>query len=167
MAGDNPESGYTAGTYTLVAFTGGSPTTASSATFTIPGFQGAITNGGSGYLDGTYSGVALRNNPTATYTVTQATRDKLLITSVTGTFAVGNTVTGSVSNATATVTYVASDQSFLYVNNTSGTFQDGGTDTVTNGSGASASLSSVASGSFRYFIDLGDGNGAQEAPSFT
>ena len=160
-------SGYTAGTYTLVAFTGGSPTTASTATFTIPGFQGAITNGGSGYLDGSYSSVALRNTPTATYTVTQALRDKLLLTSPTGTFAVGNTVTGSVSNATATVTYVASDQSFLYVNNTSGTFQDGGTDTITNGSGASASLSSIASGSFRYFIDLGDGNGAQEAPSFT
>ena len=163
-------SGYTAGTYTNVSFTGGANSTAAgfvaaTATITIPGFQGAITSAGSGYLDGTYNNVALRNTPTATYTVTQATRDKLSLGSVTGTFAVGNTVTGSVSNVTATVTFVATDQSFIYVTSASGTFQDGGTDTITNGSGASATLNSLASGTFRYFIDLG--SGAQEAPSFT
>ena len=158
-------SGYTAGTYSPVSFTGGSPTVTATATITIPGFQGAITAGGTNYLDGTYTNVFLRNTPVATYTVTQATRDKLSLGTVTGTFAVGNTVTGSASGVTATVTYVASDQSFLYVNNASGTFQDGGTDTLTNGSGASAPLNALGSGAFRYFIDLG--SGAQEAPSFT
>ena len=157
-------SGYTPGVYTQIAFTGGSPTNVATATFTIPGLTGAIT-AGSGYGDGTYTDVGLRSTPTATYTVTQALRDKIEITSVTGTFAVGNTVTGGTSNATATVTFVASDNTFLYVNNTSGTFQDGGTETISNGSGASATISTVNTGSFRYLIDLG--SGAQEAPSFT
>jgi len=157
-------SGYLAGTYQNVQFTGGSPTTVATANFTIPGFQGSITNAGSGYLDGSYS-ISFRNTPTATYTVTQALRDKLNISGITGTFAVGNTVTGSSSGAQATVTYVASDQSFLYINNVSGTFSDSQVDTVTNGSGASATLDTLSGGVFRYFIDLG--SGVQEAPSFT
>ena len=163
-------SGYLAGTYQNVQFTvvsgSGTVITTATADFTIPGFQGSITNAGSGYLDGTYT-VNFRNTPTATYTVTQALRDKLNISSITGTFAVGNTVTGSSSGATATVTYVASDQSFLYINNVSGTFSDAQVDTITNGSGASATLDTLSGGVYRYFIDLNDGNGAQEAPSFT
>ena len=158
-------SGYTAGTFTNVTFTGGSPTVNASATIVIPGFQGAITAGGTNYLDGTYTNVNLRNTPTATYTVTQATRDKLALGTVTGTFAVGNTVTGSSSGVTATVTFVATDQSFLYVTSASGTFSDGGVDTISNGGGASAPLNSLGSGAFRYFINLG--GGVQEAPSFT
>ena len=156
-------SGYTAGTYNNVAFTGGSPTIVATADFTVPGFSGTITNAGSGYTSGTYT-VTFRNTPTATYTVTVAQRDKLSISGITGTFAVGNTVTGSVSGASATVTYVASDQSFLYV--TAGSsFQDAQTDTISNGSGASAVLDTLGGGINRYLIDLG--SGVQEAPSFT
>ena len=158
-------SGYTAGTYNNVQFTGGTnPAVVATADFVVPGFAGTITNAGSGYADGTYD-ISLRNNPTATYAVTVASRDKLTISSVTGTYAVGNTVTGSTSNATATVTYVATDQSFLYVNNVSGTFQDSQTDNVVSNSGASGVLDALSTGINRYFIDLG--SGAQEAPSFT
>ena len=159
-------SGYTAGTYQNVQFTGGSATAVfATADFTVPGFQGSITNGGSGYLDGSYT-VNFRNTPTATYTVTQALRDKLNISGITGTFAVGNTVTGSSSGASATVTYVAADQSFLYVT-TGAAFSDSQVDTISNGSGASATLDTLSGGVFRYFINLNDGNGVQEAPSFT
>ena len=156
-------SGYTPGTYQNVSFTGGSPTTIATADFSVPGFQGSITNGGSGYLDGSYS-VNFRNTPTATYTVTQALRDKLNISGITGTFAVGNTVTGSSSGASATVTYVAADQSFLYVT-TGAAFSDSQVDTISNGSGASATLDTLSGGVFRYFINFGAG--VQEAPSFT
>jgi hypothetical protein len=161
-------SGYTPGTYANVAFTGGTPTTIATANITIPGFSGAITNGGSGYTDGTYQ-VSLRNTPTATYTVTQALRDKLTLSSVTGTFAVGNTVTGSSSGATGTVTFVenANPVTFIYVTTNSGTFSDAQVDTITNGSGASGVVDTLGAGTFRYLIDLNDGNGAQEAPSFT
>ena len=93
-------------------------------------------------------------------------RDKLNISGITGTFAVGNTVTGSSSGASATVTYVAADQSFLYVT-TGAAFSDAQVDTISNGSGASATLDTLSGGVFRYFINLNDGNGVQEAPSFT
>ena len=157
-------SGYTPGVYPNVTFTGGSPTTASTATFTIPGFGGTITNAGSGYLDGTYS-APLRNTPTATYPVTVQQRDELQLSSITGTFAVGNTVTGSVSNATGTVTFVAADQSFIFVTTNSGTWQDGQTDTVTSSSGATGVLDLTNVGVNRYFINVG--SGVVEAPSFT
>ena len=157
-------SGYTAGTYPNVTFTGGTPTTTASATFTIPGLGGTITTAGSGYLDGTYT-ASLRNTPTATYTVKTVTRTKLGISSSTGTWAVGNTVTGAPSGATSTITYIAADNSFLYVDNVTGTYQDGQVDTVSNGSGASATLDTLAPGIGRYTINTGSGD--VEAPSFT
>ena len=157
-------SGYTAGTYNNIAFTGGSPSVTATADFVIPGFTGTITSGGSGYTNGTYT-LSFRNTPTATYTVTVVQRDRLSISSVTGTFAVGNTVTGSVSGATGTITYVASDNSFLYLSGVSGTFQDAQTDTVTNGAGASAVLDTLQGGVNRYVIDTS--GSAEEAPSFT
>ena len=55
----------------------------------------------------------------------------------------------------------------MYVNNVSGTFQDAQVDTLSNGSGASAILDTLGGGVNRYFINLNDGNGVQEAPSFT
>ena len=75
-------SGYTAGTYTGVAFTGGANSSAAgfnaaTATITIPGFTGTITAAGSGYTNNTYSNTAVYNNPTATYVVTTATRQTL------------------------------------------------------------------------------------------
>ena len=157
-------SGYTSGTYQNVAFTGANPTVTATADFLIPGFNGTITTAGSGYTNGTYT-VNFRNTPTATYAVTVASRDKLAISSVTGTFAVGNTVTGSSSGASGTVTFVASDQSFLYVTTNSGTFADAQADTVSNGSGASAVLDTLGAGTNRYLINVG--SGVQEAPSFT
>ena len=64
-----------------------------------------------------------RNVPTATYPVTVVQRDKLNLSNITGgTFAVGNTVTGSVSGATGTVTKVLTDA--VFVNNVTGSFLD-------------------------------------------
>ena len=93
----------------------------------------------------------------------------MTLSSVTGTFAVGNTVTGSSSGATGTVTFVenANPVTFIYVTTNSGTFSDAQVDTITNGSGASGVVDTLGAGTFRYLIDLNDGNGAQEAPSFT
>ena len=159
-------SGYTAGSYPNVTFTGGSPDVTATATFTIPGLQGSITAAGSGYLDGTYA-VSLRNTPTATYTVTVAQRDKLIISSVAnGPFQVGETVTGSSSGVTATVTYVDTSNAFIFVNNASGTFSDAQVDTITGGtSNATATLDTLSGGVNRYFIDTG--SGATEAANFT
>ena len=159
-------SGYTAGTYPNVTFTGGSPDTTATATFTIPGIQGSITAAGSGYLDGTYA-VSFRNTPTATYPVTVANREKLEISSVAnGPFQVGETVTGSSSGVTATITYVDAGAAFIYVNNSSGTFSDAQVDTITGGtSNATATLDNLSGGVGRYFIDTG--SGPTEAASFT
>ena len=155
-------SGYLAGSYPNVQFTGGAPTTTTTATFVIPGFAGTITNGGSGYTDGTYQ-TNFRNVPTATYTVTVVQRDKLNLSNITGgTFAVGNTVTGSVSGATGTVTKVLTDA--VFVNNVTGSFLDAQQENIATG-GVSAQLDSLNLATNRYLIDLG--SGPVEAPSIT
>ena len=155
-------SGYLAGSYPNVQFTGGSPTTIATGTFVIPGFSGTITNGGSGYTDGTYQ-TNFRNVPTATYTVTVVQRDKLNLSNITGgTFAVGNTVTGSVSGATGTVTKVLTDA--VFVNNVTGSFLDAQQENIATG-GVSAQLDSLNLATNRYLIDLG--SGPVEAPSIT
>jgi len=143
-------SGYTAGTYANVAFTGGSGQSAT-ATFTIPGFTGTISNAGSGYTDATYS-VALRNPPTTTFTVTVVQRDKLDITAISGTFSVGNTVTGSVSGATGTVTAVDPLGSYIYLNNVTGTFLDSQQENVTSGA-TSATIDVSSLNVNRYLIN--------------
>ena len=163
-------SGYAPGVYPDVGFTvvsaAGTVSTVATATFTVPGFDGTITTAGSGYADGTYTSVPLVNTPTATYTVTVVTRDKIDLSgdpAVVGTPAVGNTVTNG-TGGSATVTYVASDLSFVYVTGTSGSFADA--DSLSfSGSGATATATGFSTGGFRYVIDLG--SGAQEAPSFT
>ena len=163
-------SGYAPGVYPDVGFTvvtsAGTVSTVATATFTVPGFNGTITTAGSGYADGTYTSVPLVNTPTATYTVTVVTRDKIDLSgdpAVVGTPAVGNTVTNG-TGGSATVTYVASDLSFVYVTGTSGSFADA--DSLSfSGSGATATATGFSTGGFRYVIDLG--SGAQEAPSFT
>ena len=147
-------SGYTAGTYTGVQFTGGSATTVfASADFVVPGLQGSITNGGSGYTDaGDAYSVTFRNAPTTTYTMTVVQRAKLDISSVTGTFAVGNTVTGSgTGNGQGTVTLV--QPTYLYLSNVTGTFEGGGTETVSNGSGASATVDISQSSVNRFLVN--------------
>ena len=75
-------SGYTPGVYNNVSFTGGTNSsdpgfTAATATITIPGFTGTITNAGSGYTNNTYASISVYNNPTSTFTVTQVTRETL------------------------------------------------------------------------------------------
>ena len=154
-------SGYTAGTYQNVSFTTTGNGTGATATFVIPGFQGTITAAGTGYTDTGETPVSIefRNPPTTTFTVTVVQRARLSLSSITGTFAVGNTVTGSVSNANGTVSFVGAD--YLYLSGVTGTFQDAQTDTISNGSGASGTLELVAASVDRYVID---GN---EAGSFT
>ena len=153
-------SGYAPGTYTGVEFTGGSPTTIASADFTIPGLQGTITNGGSGYLNATdaYS-VTFRNAPTTTYTLTAVTRAKIEISSVTGTFAVGNTVTGSGDGqgnggGSGTITVVTA--TYIYLSNVTGDFVSG-LETISNGSGASATVSTYTSTLNRFLVNGNEG----------
>ena len=143
-------SGYAAGTYANVAFTGGSGQSAT-ATFTVPGFTGTISNAGSGYTDATYS-VSFRNPPTTTFTVTVVQRDKLDITAISGTFSVGNTVTGSVSGATGTVTAVDPNGAYIYLNNVTGTFLDSQQENVTSG-GTSATIDISSLAINRYLIN--------------
>ena len=143
-------SGYTAGTYANVAFTGGNGQSAT-ATFTVPGFTGTISNAGSGYTDATYS-VSLRNPPTTTFTVTVVQRDKLDITAISGTFSVGNTVTGSVSGATGTVTAVDPNGAYIYLQNVSGVFLDSQQENVTSG-GTSATIDISSLNVNRYLIN--------------
>ena len=163
-------SGYAPGVYPDVGFTvvtsAGEISTVATATFTVPGFNGTITTAGSGYADGTYTSVPLVNTPTATYTVTVITRDKIDLSgdpAPSGTPAVGNTVSNG-TGGSGTVTYVASDNSFVYISGTSGSFA--ADDSLTfSGSGVTATATGFTTGGFRYVIDLG--SGAQEAPSFT
>ena len=80
--------------------------------------------------------------------MTVVQRNKIDISSITGTFAAGNTVTSS-SGGSGTVTVVGA--SYLYINGASGTF--GLSDTVTNGSGASATVDSYTSNVNRYLVN--------------
>ena len=141
-------SGYTPGTYDNVTWTGSAAGAGGSATFTIPGLQGAITAAGSSYADGTYSNIEFRNPATTTYTMTVVQRNKIDFSSLTGTFAAGNTVTSS-SGGSGTVTVVG--PTYLYISGASGTF--GLSDTITNGSGASATVDSYTSGVNRYLVN--------------
>ena len=151
-------SGYAAGSYPNTQFSGGTGTNAT-ATFTISGFAGTITTAGTGYADGTYT-AALRNPPTTTYTVTVVSRNKLTYSGGSGTFQVGETVTGSVSGATAAITVIGTG--YVYVSTITGTFQDAQTDTITGGtSGATGTLDLATLGVNRYLI-----NGVEGA-SFT
>ena len=140
-------SGYTPGTYSNVSWTGGGGSGAT-ATFTVPGFTGSITAAGSGYTDNTY-GVEFRNPPTTTFVMTVVSRHKLGISSVSGTFTVGQTATGSVSGATGTITFV--DANFLYLSGVSGTFTDAQTENVTQGA-ASAVIDTSQTGMNRYAL---------------
>jgi hypothetical protein len=142
-------SGYTPGTYTNVAWTGSASGVNGTATFTILGLQGGITTGGSGYVDGVYNNVTFRNPPTTTYTITVVTRTKVEISSVTGTFAVGNTVTSSPGGGSGTVTIVQAG--YLYLSGATGQFDL--SDTITNGSGASATVDASTGDVNRYLIN--------------
>ena len=147
-------SGYAAGSYPNTQFSGGTGTNAT-ATFTVSGFAGTITTAGTGYADGTYT-AALRNPPTTTYTVTVVSRNKLAYSGGSGTFQVGETVTGSVSGATAAITVIGTG--YVYVSTITGTFQDAQTDTITGGtSGATGTLDLATLGVNRYLINGNEG----------
>ena len=84
--------------------------------------------------------------------MTVVTRAKIVISSVTGTFSVGDTVTASGSgNGTGTVTLV--QPTYLYLSNATGTIDGGQVETVTNGSGASATVDSYQSTVNRFLVN--------------
>tara|TARA_B100001250_G_scaffold95645_1_gene79950 strand:+ start:860 stop:8206 length:7347 start_codon:yes stop_codon:yes gene_type:complete len=161
-------SGYVAGTYANVSFTGGSGTNAA-ATFTVRGLFGTIT-GGSGYTASEYNQIDVVNlNRAATWPVTVAARHKIPCVSsgITGTVNVGDTATGATSGATGTVTDVgnatAGIDSFVYVTVTSGVYQ--AAEVVNFTSGGSLTTSGLPEDINRYFINIGAG--AVEAPDLT
>ena len=143
----NQGSGYAPGNYIGVSFTGGSPSVIATADFTVLGLSGAIT-GGSGYVDGQYTGRAVRNQPTATYTVTVAgrTRVQMDVNTVSGTFSVGDTVTGA-GGASGVLTGVNIETSnynvahLYFATITNGPFADG--EAVTGSGGGTATLQST------------------------
>ena len=140
----NAGSGYSPGTYVGKSFTGGSASVAATADFTVIGLGGSIT-AGSGYFDGSYTGRLVRNQVTATYTVTVAPRIRVEadVNTVTGTFNVGDTVTGA-GGASGVLTGVNIESStyniahLYFATVTSGPFADG--EAVTSSSGGSATL---------------------------
>ena len=143
----NQGSGYSPGTYVGKAFTGGSPSVTATADFTVLGLSGTIT-GGSNYVDGQYTGRAVRNQATATYTVTVAarTRVQMDINTVSGTFAVGDTVTGA-GGASGVLTGVNIETTnynvahLYFATVTNGPFADG--EAVTGSGGGTATLQST------------------------
>ena len=146
-------SGYTAGSYANVEFTGGSPTVTATATFLVPGFATTISNAGSGYTDGTYQ-INLYNTPTQTFTVTVVQRTKLTYTSTSGTFQVGDVVTGSVSGAQGTITIVDPSGAYFYMDNVTGTFLDGQQENATGGtSNAVGVIDVLGENTDRYMIN--------------
>jgi plastocyanin len=73
-------SGYLPGTYENISFTGGSPETQATATFTVVGLNGSISNPGSSYVNGEFPSVSLINPVSATYAVTTQPREVLSFT---------------------------------------------------------------------------------------
>ena len=143
----NQGSGYAPGTYVGKSFTGGSASVTATADFTVLGLSGTITSG-SNYVDGQYTGRAVRNQATATYTVTVAarTRVQMDINTVSGTFAVGDTVTGA-GGASGVLTGVNIETTnynvahLYFATITNGPFADG--EAVTGSGGGTATLQST------------------------
>ena len=141
-------SGYTPGTYQNVAFTGSASGQGATADFVVPGLGGTISAAGSGYADSGDNphGVTLYNDVstvTTTYTMTVVDRSQLGFSSLAGgTFAVGNTVTGSVSGTTGVVTAIVGTT--LYLSNVTGSgFQDAQQESISVG-GVTAVVDSIA-----------------------
>ena len=142
----NNGSGYAAGVYNNVPFTGGSPTAAATATITVPGLGGTITNAGSGYTTGTHTPISVRNAVGTTYVVTVVNREQLTYTSLSGgTFAASDTITGNGSGASATAVFAGTnangDDVLRFTSITNGPFQNG--ETITNGT-ATATVGTVS-----------------------
>ena len=140
----NNGSGYAAGVYNNIPFTGGSPGSASTATFTVTGLGGTITNAGSGYTQGTHTPVSVRNTVGTTYVVTVVNREQLTYSSLAGgTFAASDTITGGTSGASGTVVFAgtnANGEDVVRFTTVSGTFQN--SETISNGT-ATATVASV------------------------
>ena len=114
----------------------------------VPGLGGSITNAGSNYADSGDNphGVTFYNDAstvTTTYTLTVVDRSQLGFSSLAGgTFAVGNTVTGSVSGTTGVVTAVVGTT--IYLSNVTGSgFQDAQQEDISSG-GVTATVDSIA-----------------------
>ena len=124
-------SGYKAGTYTDVPFTGGSPNVQTTATVSVVGLSGTISDSGSNYQDDEYQFVPLINPITDTYVVTTELRTILNFTYDSGgSFSVNDTITGSTSGASGVVTFVG--ENFVrFATVTNGPFED--EEQITNG----------------------------------
>ena len=155
----NGGTGYAPGVYQSNFRTITGSGTGASASFTILGLSGNITNAGSGYTPADYSNVQLfNNNPSATYAVTVIQRDLVQLTGVSGTIAVGNTITDP-SGGSGTVTFVFTDgnDTYVYLNTGSSQFTVG--DTATASGGGSGTVFAWSQNQDRYAIN------GQETPS--
>ena len=142
----NNGSGYAAGVYNNVPFTGGSPSSAATATITVPGLGGTITNAGSGFTTGTHSPISVRNAVGTTYVVTVVNREQLTYSSLAGgTFSASDTITGNNSGASATAVFAGTNANgedvVRFTSITNGPFTQG--ETITNGT-ATATVGSVS-----------------------
>ena len=154
-------SGYTPGTYNNVAFTGSASGQGATADFVVPGLGGTISSAGSNYADSGDNphGVTFYNDAstvTTTYTLTVVDRSQLGFSSLAGgTFAVGDTVTGSVSGTTGVVTAVVGTT--IYLSNVTGSgFQDAQQEDISTSGGVTATVDSIAVVN-RYLINGNEG----------
>ena len=155
----NGGTGYAPGVYQSNFRTITGSGTGASASFTILGLSGNITNAGSGYTPADYNNVQLFNNsPSATYAVTVIQRDLVQLTGVTGTIAVGNTITDP-SGGSGTVTFVFTDGNDTYVYLNTGSSQFTVSDTATASGGGSGTVFAWSQNQDRYAIN------GQETPS--
>ena len=90
----------------------------------------------------------------------QITYDELSLTG--GEFTVGNTITGAPSGAIGVITNVQTASGKLYYSSTSGTFLD--TDTISNGSGVSATIATGGVTGQKGFVLVADGFSAEPRP---
>jgi len=110
---------------------------------------------------GTYGAVSRGYNASETALTGALYGEQLAIEGISGTFGVGNTITGAPSGATGVITNVQNDK--VYYTSSSGTFAVG--DTITDGgSNATATISTDGVTGQQGFILIADGFSAEPEP---